>query len=252
VFRQAAGSRIVQAAHRINRGELPEPAPAGAETDFYLVEARDPTLCRDRVIHLVAERIPARFGFDPKRDVQVLCPMHRGRLGAQALALDLQKALNPPTGPRLTRGPVAFGMGDRVMQVENDHDRDVYNGEIGRVVGVDVPAGSIAVDFDGRELAYSGTELDRLTLAYAITVHKAQGSEFPVVVLPLTAEHGPMLRRNLLYTGITRGRRLVVLVGDRQALARAVADSGLRPRWSTLGTRLRELARGPGVRQAAE
>ena len=255
VFRQAAGSRIVASAHRINRGQAPEPPPAGSETDFYLVEARDAATCRDRVLQLVAERIPLRFGLDARRDVQVLCPMHKGRLGAQALSLDLQQALNPPTGLRLHRGPLTFGVGDRVMQVENDHERDVYNGEIGFVTVVDMEANGIAVEFDGRTLTYQGMEMDRLTLAYAITVHKAQGSEFPAVVIPLSAEHGPMLRRNLLYTAVTRGRKLVVLVGDRAALARAVAEPGLRPRWSTLAQRLREAAdelAGRVSRQAAE
>lgn len=240
VFRQAASSRIVRAAHRVNAGQLPESGKPGEETDFFFVETRTPELCLTRVLQLVQDRIPARFGLDPVRDVQVLCPMNKGALGAVALNEELRRALNPTDAPRLTRGVWSFALGDKVMQVENDHEREVYNGDLGIVTAIDAEASTLEVTFDSRVIAYAGSELDRLVLAYATSVHKAQGSEYPAVVIPLSRQHGPMLQRNLLYTAITRGRQLVVLVGDRDALARAVADVRGRPRRSTLALRLAE------------
>ena len=173
------------------------------------------------MLALVRDRIPRRFGLDATRDIQVLCPMNRGAAGAKALNLALQAALNPrgtQGAPRLERFGSAFAPGDKVMQIENDYDKEVYNGDIGRVVSVDLEAGSLVVDVDGREVAYESGELDRLVLAYATTIHKAQGSEYPAVVIPLTTEHYPMLQRRLIYTAITRGRRLVVVVGPKKAL----------------------------------
>ena len=180
------------------------------------------------------DRIPRRFGLDATRDIQVLCPMNRGAAGAKALNLALQAALNPHGAPRLERFGSAFAPGDKVMQVENDYDKEVYNGDIGRVVSVDLDAGALVVDIDGREITYDAGELDRLVLAYATTIHKAQGSEYPAVVVPLTTEHYPMLQRRLIYTAITRGRRLVVVVGPRKALGIAVGQASARRRWSKL------------------
>ncbi|WP_119678281.1 SF1B family DNA helicase RecD2 [Indioceanicola profundi] len=240
VFRQAASSRIVQAAHRVNAGHLPETGRPGEDADFYIVETRTPEVCMNRVLQLVQERIPARFGLDPVRDVQVLCPMNKGALGAVALNEELRRVLNPSDAPRLTRGAWSFALGDKVMQVENDHEREVYNGDLGIVTALDAENSTLEVTFDGRAVSYAGGELDRLVLAYATSVHKAQGSEYPAVVIPLSRQHGPMLQRNLLYTAITRGRQLVVLVGDRDALVRAVADMRGRPRRSTLRIRLME------------
>lgn len=240
VFRQAAESRIIQAAHRVNAGERPLPPAAGEESDFYLVESRNADGCLDKLMQMVTKRIPERFGLDPLRDVQVICPMNKGGLGTRALNAALQQALNPPTGPRLHRGPYAYAVGDKVMQVENDHEQDVFNGDMGVVTAVDLDNQALTVEFDGRPLRYAGGDLERLSLAYAVTVHKAQGSEYPAVVIPLTLQHAPLLQRTLLYTGITRGRKLVVLVGDGKALDHAVRNVRARPRRSTLATRLKE------------
>jgi len=233
VFRQAAQSRIIVNAHRINRGEMPElTAVAGA--DFFFVEAAEPEAGMRKLLSLVAERIPARFGLHPVRDVQVLCPMNRGGLGARALNLALQQVLNPPGEIRVERFGWTFGPGDKVMQVANDYDRDVFNGDPGVITGLDLEEGELTVAFDGRPVVYGFGELDELVLAYATTIHKAQGSEYPAVVIPLTTQHYAMLARNLLYTGVTRGKRLVVLVGQRRALAIAVRNQGGRRRWSKL------------------
>jgi exodeoxyribonuclease V alpha subunit len=183
---------------------------------------------------LVKERIPKRFNVDPVRDIQVLCPMNRGGLGARSLNTELQQALNPPGEVRIERFGQVFGRGDKVMQVENDYDRDVYNGDLGIVTGIDAEAGELAVDFDGHTVGYGGGELDALALAYATTIHKSQGSEYTAVVVPLTTQHYPMLQRNLVYTAVTRGKRLVVIVGQKRALAMAVRGGQQKRRWSKL------------------
>jgi exodeoxyribonuclease V alpha subunit len=233
VFRQEAQSRIITAAHAISRGEVPdlEPSP---ESDFYFVEADDGASALAKLVTLVRDRIPNRFGLDPKRDVQVLCPMNRGRLGARALNTELQRVLNPPGEDAVGSFGTLFGPGDKVMQARNDYDRDVSNGELGFVVGSDPREGEIRVAFDDRQVVYGAGDLDDLALAYATTIHKAQGSEYPAVVIPLTLQHAPMLRRKLLYTGVTRGSRLVVLLGSRGALSQAVAQGDDARRWSRL------------------
>ena len=198
------------------------------------MEAATPEEGVARLLTLVRGRIPRRFGLDPVRDVQVLCPMNRGGLGARSLNLELQRALNPPGEVRVERFGWTFGPGDKVMQVVNDHERGVYNGDLGLVRRVDPEEGELAVDFEGREVAYGFGELDELVLAYATTVHKSQGSEYPAVVIPLTTQHFPMLLRNLVYTGVTRGKRLVVLVGQKKALSIAVRGQQSRRRWSKL------------------
>ena len=239
VFRQASASRIIVNAHRINHGEMPETTAAGAASDFYFTEIDDPGQGAARLLQIVGERIPARFGLDPVRDVQVLCPMNRGALGARALNLALQHLLNPGGEPRIERFGSVFAVGDKVMQIENDYDKDVYNGDLGFITALDPDAGELVVDFDGRGVRYDFSDLDRLVLAYATTIHKAQGSEYPAVVIPLSTQHYPMLQRNLVYTGVTRGRKLVVVVGQRKALAIAVAGAQKRRRWSKLGEWLR-------------
>ena len=203
-------------------------------SDFHFVSCRDPEDGVAKIVQIVKDRIPARFHLDPIRDIQVLCPMNRGGLGARALNLDLQRVLNPPGENAIQRFGWTFGAGDKVMQVENDYDKDVYNGDLGFVRAVDPEAGEVLVEFDGREVAYGFGELDELVLAYATTIHKSQGSEYPAVVIPLTTQHYPMLRRNLLYTGVTRGRRLVVIVGQRRAIGMAVRGGQSLRRWSKL------------------
>ena len=233
VFRQAAESRIIASAHRINRGQMPE-LDAVAGSDFFFVEADAPEEAARKLLAVVRDRAPARFGLDPVRDVQVLCPMNRGSLGARTLNLDLQQALNPPGPVRVERFGWTFGPGDKVMQVTNDYEREVFNGDLGIVAGIDAEESALTVTFDGRAVEYGFGELDELVLAYATTIHKAQGSEYPAVVIPLATQHYTMLARNLLYTGVTRGKRLVVLVGSRKALAIAVRNAGARRRWSKL------------------
>jgi exodeoxyribonuclease V alpha subunit len=233
VFRQAAQSRIITNAHRINEGRMPE-LSAEEGSDFYFVEAAEPEIGLRKLLAVVRDRIPARFGLDPVRDVQVLCPMNRGGLGARSLNIELQQALNPPGEVKVERFGWTYGPGDKVMQIANDYDRDVFNGDLGVIDRIDVEEGELTVSFDGREVVYGFGELDELVLAYATTIHKSQGSEYPAVVIPLVTQHYAMLARNLLYTGVTRGRKLVVLVGQKKALAIAVRNQGGRRRWSKL------------------
>jgi exodeoxyribonuclease V alpha subunit len=234
VFRQAAASRIVTNAHRINRGLMPE-LSADDRSDFFFVEATDPDEAVRKLLLLVRERIPRRFALDPVRDIQVLCPMNRGGLGARSLNLELQTALNPPSDDRVERFGTTFSPGDKVMQVENDYQREVYNGDLGIVRRLDRENSELIATFDGRDVVYGFDELDELVLAYATTIHKSQGSEYPAVVIPLTTQHYPMLARNVLYTGVTRGKRLVILVGQKKALAIALKDrTTTRRRWSNL------------------
>jgi exodeoxyribonuclease V alpha subunit len=243
IFRQAAQSRIVVNAHKINHGELPdlEPPTAGATSDFYFVARDEPGAARATVVELVADRIPARFGHDAITQVQVLTPMHRGDLGTAALNAALQARLNPPGPPELLRGDRAFRAGDKVMQLRNDYDKNVFNGDIGVIAAVDVDAAVLRVDFaDGRVAAYERGELDQLVHAYAVSVHKSQGSEYPAVVLPIATQHYMMLQRSLLYTAVTRGKRLVVLVGTRRAVSMAVRNATARQRYTWLAERIRE------------
>ncbi|GBQ52343.1 ATP-dependent RecD-like DNA helicase [Komagataeibacter sucrofermentans] len=233
VFRQAAQSRIITNAHRINEGRMPE-LSAEEGSDFYFVEAAEPEVGLRKLLAVVRDRIPARFGLDPVRDVQVLCPMNRGGLGARSLNIELQQALNPPDEVKVERFGWTYGSGDKVMQIANDYDRDVFNGDLGVIGRIDVEEGELTVSFDGRDVVYGFGELDELVLAYATTIHKSQGSEYPAVVIPLVTQHYAMLARNLLYTGVTRGRKLVVLVGQKKALAIAVRNQGGRRRWSKL------------------
>jgi exodeoxyribonuclease V alpha subunit len=233
VFRQAAESRIIVNAHRINQGLMPDLARVESG-DFHFIDATDAEEGVRKMLAIVRERIPKRFGFDPIRDIQVLCPMNRGGLGARSLNIELQKELNPPGEIRIERFGWTFCPGDKVMQVENDYDKDVYNGDLGVVSRVDMEEGELVADFDSREITYGFGELDELVLAYATTIHKSQGSEYPAVVIPLSTQHYPMLQRNLVYTGVTRGKRLVVLVGQRKALGIAVKGARARRRWSKL------------------
>ena len=234
VFRQAAQSRIITTAHRINQGTIPDLSKPEGDSDFYFVQADDPETAVPRIVELVKTRIPQRFGLDPIRDIQVLCPMNRGGVGARSLNIELQAALNPAGERKVERFGWRFAPGDKVMQIENDYDKEVYNGDIGYVVDVDPDAGELTSIFDGRSATYSFGELDTLVPAYAVTIHKSQGSEYPAVVIPVLTQHYTMLQRNLLYTGVTRGKRLVVLVGQKKAIAIAVRNVSGRRRWSKL------------------
>ena len=233
IHRQSAESRIVLAAHAINAGRMPAFSQAG-QGDCFFVEAEDADRALQRLLQVVSERIPQRFGLDPVRDVQVLCPMNRGGLGAQALNQALQRLLNPHGAPAIERHGQRFAVGDKVMQIENDYDKEVYNGDLGVVRAIVVEQESMTVEFDGRPVTFDFGDLDRLVLAYATTVHKSQGSEYPAVVIPVTTQHYPMLQRHLLYTAVTRGKSLVVLVGQSRALAIAVRGMQTRRRWSQL------------------
>jgi exodeoxyribonuclease V alpha subunit len=234
VFRQAAQSRIITSAHRINKGSIPDLTKPEGDSDFYFVPADDPETAVPRIVDLVKNRIPNRFGFDPIRDIQVLCPMNRGGVGARSLNIELQAALNPAGDRKVERFGWTFAPGDKVMQIENDYDKEVYNGDIGFVDAVDPAEGELAATFDGRTVTHEFGELDTLVPAYAATIHKSQGSEYPAVVIPVMTQHYAMLQRNLLYTGITRGKRLVVLVGQKKAVAIAVRNISGRRRWSKL------------------
>src|SRR6187399_1891008 len=239
VFRQAAQSRIITGAHKINQGSIPDLSNPEGDSDFYFVQADDAETAVPRIIELVKTRIPRRFGLDPIRDIQVLCPMNRGGVGARSLNIELQAALNPAGDRKVERFGWTFAHGDKVMQIENDYDKEVFNGDIGFVAGVEPEEGEIVASFDGRSVTYGFGELDMLVPAYAATIHKSQGSEYPAVIIPVLTQHYAMLQRNLLYTGVSRGKRLVVLAGQKKAVAIAVRNVAGRRRWSKLNEWLR-------------
>ncbi len=240
VFRQAAGSRIVANAHLINEGRMPEISRESADSDFYFIEREAPDRIADTLLEVVKERIPARFQLD-LRDIQVLSPMNRGSLGIRELNQRLQRELNPPGPgkPAVEKYGCLFQVGDKVIQTENNYDKEVFNGDIGLITGIDQEERELKARFDQREVVYDFVELDELSLAYAITIHKAQGSEFPAVVIPLATQHYLLLQRNLIYTGVTRGKKLVVLIGQPKALSMAVRNQEIRLRHSGLLGRLR-------------
>jgi exodeoxyribonuclease V alpha subunit len=240
VFRQAANSRIIINAHRINEGNMPEFSVKGNESDFFFIDRDEPEQIATMLVEMVKTRIPAKFRFDPIRDVQVLCPMNRGSLGIRELNIRLQNELNPARAdqPMVEKFGWQFRLRDKVIQTENDYDKDVFNGDIGQIVGIDPIEKEVAIRFDQREVLYDYGELDEISLAYAITIHKSQGSEFPVVVTPLAMQQYMLLQRNLVYTGVTRGKKLVVLIGQRKALAMAVKNNKTENRFSGLLARL--------------
>jgi exodeoxyribonuclease V alpha subunit len=238
IFRQAEQSRIVRSAHLILRGEPPVSAdPEEAGADFFIVERRDPEQAARTVEELVTKRIPRRFGLDPFNDIQVLCPMHRGQAGTIAINQALQAALNP-TNPGLERRGTSYRQGDRVMQLRNDYDKAVFNGDLGRITRVDTENLELDVQFEERSVRYSEAELEDVTLAYATSIHKSQGSEYPAVVIPFLTSHFVMLSRNLLYTAVTRARRVCVLVSDPRAIRLALSEFKKDARNTTLAARL--------------
>ncbi|MBU2713537.1 SF1B family DNA helicase RecD2 [Zooshikella harenae] len=222
IFRQAATSKIITNAHSINRGYSPKVSEKGEQSDFYFMEVDEPELIQAKLIYSVSERIPKRFNVDPINDIQVLTPMNRGGLGARSLNLALQEKLNGDAHPKLTRFGWTYAPGDKVIQNVNNYDKEVFNGDIGRVQSIDSESSELLISFEGRDVVYEQHELDELSLAYATTIHKSQGSEYPVVVIPIATQHFTLLERNLLYTGVTRGKQLVILIGQKKAVAMAV------------------------------
>ena len=239
IFRQAGSSWIIRAAHAINRGEEPESAPAN-NGDFYFIEAETPEAIQDKIVQMTRDRIPARFGLNPLDDVQILTPMNKSEVGVRQLNQILQKVLNPPdrTKKEVERFGLCFRVGDKVLQTVNDYNKEVFNGDIGRIVDIDVDDQELLIGFDQREVLYDFSDLDELVLAYACTIHKSQGSEYPAVIIPLHTQNYVMLQRNLIYTGVTRGKKLVVLVGSRKALHLAVRRQDTARRFSLLRWRL--------------
>ncbi|MER2151321.1 MAG: ATP-dependent RecD-like DNA helicase [Candidatus Limivicinus sp.] len=234
IFRQAASSRIITNAHRINRGRMPD-LSNGRESDFFFLEQDDPEAAAQEIVTLVKERLPRAYR---TRDIQLLTPMQRGVVGAANLNLVLQEALNP-SSPGLKRGGVEFRQQDKVMQIRNNYDKEVFNGDIGTVTRVNTEDRELTVVFDGREVLYDVTELDELVLAYATTVHKSQGSEYPIVVMPVLMTHYVMLQRNLIYTGVTRAKKVLVMIGSKKALAMAIRNVTVTRRNTRLEARLR-------------
>lgn len=237
IFRQAQSSRIVMNAHAINAGQFPN-IKNGLDTDFFFINQEDADEMVKLIIGLVRDRLPKKYSYSPK-EIQVLTPMQRGTVGAGNLNIELQNALNP-TGLSLVRGGYTFRQGDKVMQIRNNYDKNVFNGDIGYITAVDTKERTLTVTFDNRLVEYDITELDEIVLAYAITIHKSQGSEFPVVVMPVTMKHFVMLQRNLIYTGITRAKKICVLIGTTKALAYAIRNQTVSKRNTKLKERLNE------------
>jgi exodeoxyribonuclease V alpha subunit len=243
VFRQARESRIIRNAHKINNGEMPDLDKPSGDSDFYFIEATSEDKGREKIIELVSSRVPRGFGLDPMRDVQILTPMNRGGLGTRSLNIELQQVLNAakPGQPFVQRFGWTYRPGDKVMQTTNDYDREVFNGDLGFIVSIDETESEMVIDFDGRQVKFDFSDLDNLTLAYATTIHKSQGSEYPAIIMVLTMQHFPMLERNLIYTGVTRGRKLVLLVGEKRAIEKAVKGDRQRHRWTRLKQNLMEI-----------
>jgi exodeoxyribonuclease V alpha subunit len=240
IFRQAGESRIVLNAHRILHGEMPESVDAELpNADFFVVPRKTAEEAAELVRELVVTRIPRRFGFDPKKDIQVLTPMHRGAAGTIALNEILQSALNPE-GPALESRGQKLRLGDKVMQTRNDYEREAFNGDIGVISSVDLEGRKLQVRFDQREVEYDDPSLGSHTLAYATSIHKSQGSEFPAVVIPLLTTHFVMLSRNLVYTAVTRAKKLCVLAADPRAIRLALAETRREERMTRLAQRLRD------------
>ena len=240
IFRQAQESRIIVNAHKVNAGQMPElyPEQGGPLKDFYFIQTEDPLAALETVKTLVTDRIPKRFGFDPIADIQVLTPMHNGTVGTKRLNAELQAVLNKSGGAKVQRLGRVLQEGDKVMQIKNNYEKDVYNGDIGTIYKISGEDNTITVKMDSGLVSYDFTELDELVHAYAISIHKSQGSEYPAVVIPILTQHYVMLQRNLLYTAITRGKKLVIIVGTKRALQIAVKNDKTKKRWTRLAERL--------------
>jgi exodeoxyribonuclease V alpha subunit len=238
VFRQAATSKIITTAHAINHGFMPDLTSTDTNSDFYFVDAEDPEAALVKILKLIKDRIPQKFKYSPFSDIQVLCPMSRGIIGTRNLNIELQKALNPPTEQSIQRFGWHYSVGDKVMQIQNNYDKEVYNGDIGIIQSINAEEAELVISFDNRNVTYEFGELDEIVLAYATTIHKSQGSEYPAVIIPLMMQHYTMLQRNLIYTAITRGKRLVIVVGQKKALTVAIKQKKDQRRWSTLKDKL--------------
>ena len=245
VYRQAGGSQIIVSAHQVNAGQLPKtktPQPSGELSDFYWIEQEDQEKLVDVVCRMAAERIPKRFNFSPHTDIQILSPMNRGICGADNLNTSMQAALNPPRtegwAPEITYGDVVYRAGDRIMQISNNYDYQVFNGDLGRMLQIDTKQKNFTVRYESNTVTYGFDEVDQIRLAYAITIHKSQGSEFPVVIVPVLNQHYVMLQRNLIYTAMTRAARLLIMIGSTKALGIAVHNVNQAPRYSQLAERL--------------
>jgi exodeoxyribonuclease V alpha subunit len=245
IFRQAASSKIIINAHRINQSKLPftplSKEAASNVSDFYAIYVDTPEEIRDKLIKVVTERIPKRFGYDPIKDVQVLTPMNRGGLGTHSLNIELQKQLNSNSEPKVERYGLTFSPRDKIIQLVNNYDKEIFNGDVGTIVRIDLVEKNVHIKFDHRIVTYSVDELDEITLAYATTIHKSQGAEYPVVVIPVAVSHYRLLAKNLLYTGVTRGKKLVVLIGQKKAVAMAIHNQRAEARLTKLSLRLKEL-----------
>jgi exodeoxyribonuclease V alpha subunit len=239
IFRQAATSKIIVNAHKINHGQVPQAETGGEASDFYCIQADTPEDVFAKLIHVVTERIPKRLGFHPVNDIQVLAPMNRGGLGARSLNIELQARLNGESEPKVMKYGSTYAPGDKVIQNVNNYDKEVFNGDIGTVQAIDLEESLLQIQFDERLVEYEFNELDEISLAYATSIHKSQGSEYPVVVIPLAMQHYLLLERNLLYTGVTRGKKLVVIVAQPKALGMAVRTQRLQKRLTNLVARLK-------------
>jgi len=239
IFRQAQESMIVVNAHKVNQGQLPvlKEIDKPEETDFQFIQEEDPEKILQMILDLCSERIPRQFKFHPLKEIQVLTPMHKGTIGVANLNIELQKRLNPGASG-ISRGAWNFGLGDKVMQIVNNYDKDVFNGDIGWISKIDPEEKEVVIDFDGRPIPYDYSDLDEVVLAYAVSVHKSQGSEYPAVILPVVTQHFLLLQRNLIYTGITRAKKRVVLIGTKKALAIAIRNNKPQRRYTLLSERL--------------
>ena len=237
IFRQAKSSRIIFNAHKINNGIFPTLENEVPGNDFYFIQQEDPEKVLEIILELTNTRIPRRFGFDPIDDIQVLTPMHKGVVGAGNLNRELQKTLNP-VQDGVTRGDLSFRVNDKVMQIKNNYDKEIFNGDIGRIVGIRPDDHEVIIAFDGRNVNYDFSELDEIVLAYAVSVHKSQGSEYPAIVIPILTQHYILLQRNLIYTAVSRGRELVVMIGTKKALAMGVNNDKTQKRYTYLRHRL--------------
>jgi exodeoxyribonuclease V alpha subunit len=239
IFRQAQGSRIIMNAHRINRGNGIEIANR-RNSDFFFIESHSPEEALETLLDLVTTRLPKYYRVDPIRDIQVLTPMQRGSVGTGNLNSKLQEKLNPPGTPGISRAGIEYRLHDKVMQIKNNYDKEVFNGDIGTVRNIDIEEQELVIDFDGKSTTYGKSEMDEIVLAYATTIHKSQGSEYPIVVLPFLMTHFVMLQRNLLYTAVTRAKKVLVLVGEKKAITHAIRNHKTRGRNTRLSERLQE------------